>query len=120
MAIPIAQTGAPQQTSGPQPATRTPPPAPETRAKANEAEEETPETTVDVEAVASAVESQAVETISGGRTIEFSFDTDINRVIVKVKSEESGEVVRQIPPDEYMRFVARFKEMAGILFDEKA
>ncbi len=117
MAIPIAQTGAPQHTSGSQPATQTPPPVTERRARA---EERAPETTLDVEAIASAVESQAVERISGGRTIEFSFDNDTNRVIVKVKSEDSGEVVRQIPPDEYMRFVARFKEMAGILFDEKA
>ena len=57
--------------------------------------------------------------LDNGRTIEFSFDPDIERVIVKVKAAD-GEVVRQIPPEDYLKFVSRFKELFGVLFDETA
>ncbi len=56
------------------------------------------------------------------RTVEFSYDDDLHRVIVKVFSSETDPptVVRQIPPEEYLTFAARFRELQGILFDQQA
>ena len=70
--------------------------------------------------VESAIEQNGRDFAFGGRTIQFSFDKEINRVIVKVTSEESGEVIRQIPPEDYLQFVSRFRELLGVLFDETA
>ena len=50
-----------------------------------------------------------VELATGGRTIEFSFNSEADRVVVTVRSEDTEEVVRQIPPADYLKFVARFK-----------
>jgi hypothetical protein len=70
--------------------------------------------------VPSLVESETPQVTLGGRTIEFSFDEEINRVVVRVRSTETDEIVRQIPPEEYMRFRARFRETIGVIFDEVA
>ena len=57
-----------------------------------------------------------------GRTAEFSYDPDLDRVIVKIykPGSEPKEVVRQIPAEQYQAFVSRFREMIGVLFDEQA
>jgi uncharacterized FlaG/YvyC family protein len=40
-------------------------------------------------------------------------------VIVRIYSSDTPprEVVRQFPPEEYLAFVTRFREMFGVLFD---
>ena len=53
-----------------------------------------------------------------GSWIEFEYDKDSGRVIIRVRSEDSGEIVRQIPRDEYLKLTAQFKELAGVLFNE--
>lgn len=73
----------------------------------------------DPDAVAAAVASNRAITLDD-RSIEFSYDEELHRVIVKVKSRDTEEVVRQIPPKEYVQFLARFKEAVGVLFDEVA
>jgi len=56
----------------------------------------------------------------GGRVAEFSYDPQLDRIIVRVKSGAGpdGELVRQIPPQEYVNFVSRFREMLGVLLNE--
>ena len=70
--------------------------------------------------VQASLEKNGDEIVFGGRSIQFSFNKEINRVIVKVTDQETGTVVRQIPPDEYLHMIARFREMFGVLFDETA
>jgi len=71
------------------------------------------------EAVESSIQRNGRELVFANRRIEFSYDREVDRVIVKVKSADSGEVVRQIPPDEYLRFISQFREQLGVLFDEQ-
>ncbi len=73
---------------------------------------------VETEQPAPRLDESIQEVIVGDRTIEFSFDDEVGRVVVKVKSKESGEIVRQIPPEDFLAFSARFREMLGVLFDE--
>ena len=40
-------------------------------------------------------------------------------IIVRVTSQESGKVIREIPPKELLDLAARMEEMAGTLFDQK-
>lgn len=78
-----------------------------------------PETGVDPETVVAAIASVGELSASGGRSISFHYDDKAGRVIARVVSEETGEVIRQIPPQEYLDFVAKFREMVGVLFDTK-
>jgi uncharacterized FlaG/YvyC family protein len=58
----------------------------------------------------------------GARSARFSYDESAGRVVVTILAEgaEPREVVRQIPAEEYLAFVARFREMLGVLFDDMA
>jgi uncharacterized FlaG/YvyC family protein len=57
-----------------------------------------------------------------GRTAEFSYDNKLDVVVVKIYSSqtEPREIVRQIPPEEFLTFQARYRELLGLLFDEQA
>ena len=71
---------------------------------------------------AAAVHGRHGVVMFGGRTAEFSYDEKAGRLVVKILSDggEPKEVVRQFPPEEYLAFVARFREMLGVLFDHNA
>lgn len=45
-------------------------------------------------------------------------DRATNRVVTQVLNE-SNQVIRQIPPEELLRIMARFRELQGLLFDER-
>jgi|WetSurMetagenome_2_1015567.scaffolds.fasta_scaffold395194_1 uncharacterized FlaG/YvyC family protein len=70
-------------------------------------------------AVAEALRDGGNKIVLGGRSAEFSYDESLDRVIVRIYSSETPprEVVRQFPPEEYLAFVTRFREMFGVLFD---
>lgn len=60
--------------------------------------------------------------VLGGRTAEFSYDTKLDVIVVKIHSSstEPREIVRQIPPEAYLKFQARYRELLGLLLDEQA
>lgn len=53
------------------------------------------------------------------RSINFTYDQDARRVVIKVKDADNGEVIREIPPADYLAMVSRFRELFGIVVDEK-
>ncbi|NVL89818.1 MAG: flagellar protein FlaG [Desulfobacterales bacterium] len=52
--------------------------------------------------------------------LEFSVHKETNRIKVTVFDKDTGEMVREIPPQEVLNLVAKIDEMMGILFDKKA
>lgn len=54
------------------------------------------------------------------RDLEFSVDEDTGRTILKVIHAESGEVIRQIPPEELLNIARVFIEGTGSLIDDQA
>ena len=48
-----------------------------------------------------------------------SIDKDTNTVIVQVKDRETGETVRQIPPEAAMQVTRNIERLTGILVDKK-
>ena len=56
-----------------------------------------------------------------GRTtsLQFSIHDPTKRIAVKVLDKSTGEVIREIPPEKMLDFVAKLWEMAGILIDER-
>lgn len=50
---------------------------------------------------------------------QFTIEREPNMIIVKIKDIETGEIVRQIPPEVAVRIAKNLQELIGILFDEK-
>lgn len=58
----------------------------------------------------------------GDRVAEFAYNEDLGRVVITIYSSDSEprEIVRQIPPEDYLAFAARYRELLGVLFDHQA
>jgi len=52
------------------------------------------------------------------KRLSFSVNEEIGRVVVKVIDTESDKVVKEIPPPEMQRLLARLKETVGLIVDE--
>ncbi|MBP1992649.1 flagellar protein FlaG [Paenibacillus eucommiae] len=62
----------------------------------------------------------ALKAVQGATTsLEFSVHNKTKEIMVKVRDKETGDVIREIPPEKTLDFVAKLWEMAGILVDKK-
>jgi len=57
---------------------------------------------------------------SVGRTLSFSVDSSTGRSILRVVDPQSGEVVRQLPPEEVLRVARAVEFMQGVLVNHRA
>jgi flagellar protein FlaG len=53
------------------------------------------------------------------RRFEYSVHDKINGIMVKVIDEDTGEIIREIPPKRILDMVANMLELAGLLVDER-
>ena len=51
--------------------------------------------------------------------LTFSVDEETGSFVVKVIDNESGEVVRQIPPEALLNLRANLAELVGVLYDQE-
>lgn len=51
--------------------------------------------------------------------LKFQIHEKTKEVMVKIVNDESGEVVKEIPPEKMLDMVAKLWEIAGILIDER-
>jgi flagellar protein FlaG len=56
---------------------------------------------------------------SANSSIQFSVDDKSNEVIVRIVDRDSGEVIRQIPPESIVRLRERMKDMSGLFVEKK-
>lgn len=54
------------------------------------------------------------------RHFEFKLHEESNEVIVRLVDNETGEVLREIPPEKLIEMVERIWELVGIIVDKKA
>jgi flagellar protein FlaG len=54
------------------------------------------------------------------QNLEFSFDSDINRAIVKVVDQQTGDVIRQMPTPEALELAKALDRVQGLLIRQKA
>ena len=45
-------------------------------------------------------------------------DEELNRFVIRIADEVSGEVVREIPSEAVLKFARNLEEMKGLLFDK--
>ncbi|MBI2382926.1 MAG: flagellar protein FlaG [Gammaproteobacteria bacterium] len=104
------------------------PVTPEVAAKAQavQAEQATREsdaqTAVESDELQVAADSLNTSLFGAGTSLKFKIDQDLNRVVVSIVDADSGDVIRQIPPEELLRLARLAKEGGGSvsLLDEFA
>ncbi len=52
-------------------------------------------------------------------SLQFSMHEATGRTMVNVTEQETGKLIRQIPPEQILDLAAKIDEMIGILFDKK-
>ena len=63
---------------------------------------------------------RAIKAMQGVHTqLEFSVHEKTKEIMVKVRNVETGEIIREIPPEKTLDLVAKLWELAGILIDER-
>ncbi|RPK25832.1 flagellar protein FlaG [Paenibacillus xylanexedens] len=63
---------------------------------------------------------RAVKALQGPETtLDISIHEKTHDIMVKVLNKETGELLREIPPEKTLDLVAKMMEIAGILIDEK-
>ncbi len=51
--------------------------------------------------------------------LQFSIQQDTGQTVVRVVDKDSGELIRQIPPQELLDLASKLEDMMGILFDKQ-
>lgn len=63
---------------------------------------------------------RAVKALQGPATaLDISIHEKTHQIMVKVMNKETGEVIREVPPEKTLDLVASMMEIAGILIDER-
>ncbi|GGA43641.1 flagellar protein FlaG [Paenibacillus physcomitrellae] len=64
---------------------------------------------------------QAVKALEGPTTtLEFSIHKPTHSIMAKVINKNTGELIREIPPEKTLDLVANMMKIAGIIIDERA
>ncbi|WP_069292726.1 flagellar protein FlaG [Fervidobacterium thailandense] len=50
---------------------------------------------------------------------EFKIDREANMIIIRIKDPETGEILRQIPPEQAVKLAKNIQELLGVLMDER-
>lgn len=51
--------------------------------------------------------------------LSFSVNRETGDMVIRVIDSQTDEVIRQIPPEEFVRIAARLAKMVGLLFDHR-
>lgn len=51
--------------------------------------------------------------------LNFSVHEKTDRVMVRITDQETGDVIREIPSEEFLDMAAKLQEMVGLMFDMK-
>ena len=65
---------------------------------------------------------QANQHVSSGtnESVSFNYAPEVNRLIVQVKDNSTGEVIREIPSKDFVKQQLAVREMIGLLLDKQA
>ncbi|TKH33160.1 flagellar biosynthesis protein FlaG [Paenibacillus polymyxa] len=63
---------------------------------------------------------KAIDAIQGPqKALEFSVHKDTHAVMIKVMNKETGELIREVPPEKMLDVAAKMMELAGLIVDKK-
>ena len=86
-----------------------------------QAEEQAKKTRQPIEEIVQDLES-SLEKMKGvlRSNLQFEVDKKAEMVVVKIVNKDTGEMIRQIPPDEIVKLIQNLNEFIGALMDERA
>ncbi len=59
-------------------------------------------------------------TEDGAYSVRFEKNRDLNEIVVKVVDADSGDVIRQIPPEELLGLTKRLNELRGAIVNKQS
>ncbi|WP_025688190.1 flagellar protein FlaG [Paenibacillus zanthoxyli] len=63
---------------------------------------------------------KTIDAIQGPqRLMEISIHKETHAVMIKVKNKETGELIREVPPEKILDAVAKMMEVTGLIVDKK-
>lgn len=54
-----------------------------------------------------------------GKQLSYSFHKETNTIVVKIKDNVTGEVLKEYPNEKNLDFISRLMEKTGLVFDQK-
>lgn len=63
---------------------------------------------------------QQINEVMNNYGIHFEMNDEAGKMVIKVVSQETGELIRQIPNEEVLRIAQHLHEMSGLLVREEA
>ncbi|MDQ6986369.1 MAG: flagellar protein FlaG [Mariprofundaceae bacterium] len=75
---------------------------------------------VSEKSVQQAVAQANIEIAGGNEKIGFGYEKRLGQLYVQVLDKDTGEVIKEIPPKEFIEHQVFMKELAGILLDRNA
>jgi uncharacterized FlaG/YvyC family protein len=51
--------------------------------------------------------------------LDFSVHEKTDRIMVRITDQDTGDVIREIPSEEFLNLAAKLQEMVGLMFDMK-
>ena len=61
--------------------------------------------------------AQSVEMADADVSAKFAYDPDVNQVIITLRSQDSGAVIQQVPPESIVKMLTRLMESQGKTLD---
>lgn len=86
--------------------------------KAADGTASSPPHAADVKAAAAQLK-QVIEAASGQR-LDFMVDEDGHELLVQIKDERTGKLIRQVPGEEVIKMRKRIHELVGMMLDKTA
>ena len=68
--------------------------------------------------VSKSIKPQADIKTLGNNKVDYKVDHETNEVVIRIVDNESGEIIRQIPGEEFLRFANRISEFSQKHLDE--
>ncbi|MNI49837.1 flagellar protein FlaG [compost metagenome] len=63
---------------------------------------------------------KAIDAIQGPqKSLEISVHKETHAIMIKVLNKETGELIREVPPEKILDLAARMMEITGIIVDKK-
>ena len=72
------------------------------------------------EEISKAIEQVQVMRDLRNRSVSISQDSESGKEVIKVKNEQTGEVIRQMPTEEMLAFMRNLTKMLGAFFDKSS
>jgi flagellar protein FlaG len=62
-----------------------------------------------------------IESLLGSERVgrEYRVDDELGTVLIKLYDKETGETIREVPPEEIVKLGQRMKKLSGMLLDKK-